>query len=194
MEQIKQISGDVGEQETISRRETQQTELRQIGSDMCEKEVVERRETQLTELYTEESRIKEESSNDVLKAQSIEESNKDNAVKDDHAHETDEKDPGTPESIAQQKLDKIEDMIKKRFKAIQEKKKGLESQSDESLNKNEKGQGANQTEKEKETKKVDQTPMSATEKIDRIKDLIEEYKAKKAERDEVQKQAAIKAS
>ena len=173
MEQIKQISGDVGEQEIISRRETQQTELRKLSSDMGEKEIVDRRETQLTEIYTEEIRIKEESSNDVLKTQSIEENIKDNAVKDDNAHEKVVKEPETPESIAQQKLDKIEDMLKNRFKAIEEKRKGLESQTGESLTKKEEGQGADQTETEKETKKVDQTPMSATEKIDRIKDLIE---------------------
>ena len=69
-------------------------------------------------------------------------------------------------------------MIKQRFKSIEEKKKGLETLTGESMTKKEEGQGNDQT--ETETKKVDQTPMSATEKIDRIKDLIEEYKAKKS--------------
>ena len=69
-------------------------------------------------------------------------------------------------------------MIKQRFKSIEEKKKGLETLTGESMTKKEEDQGNDQT--EAENKKVDQTPMSATEKIDRIKDLIEEYKAKKS--------------
>ena len=74
MEQIKQISADVSEQDHVSRRDTQQTELRQISTDMSEKEHISRRETQMTELYVQDSsRIKEESSNDVLNGQSNDE-------------------------------------------------------------------------------------------------------------------------
>ena len=146
---------------------------------MSEKEHVSRRETQMTELYVQDSsRIKEESSNDVLNAQSNEENTKENEGNDAQTHETVEKDPEAQESVAQSKLDKIEDMIKQRFKSIEEKKKGLETLTGESMTKKEEDQGNDQT--GTETKKVDQTPMSATEKIDRIKDLIEEYKAKKS--------------
>ena len=55
---------------------------------------------------------------------------------------------------------------------------GLETLTGESMTKKEEDQGNDQI--GTETKKVDQTPMRATEKIDRIKDLIEEYKAKKS--------------